>query len=127
MVYPQFVRTIALLQEYGFDFTDTLTMEDISEIRVYDYSSDYMDEEVDGLHVSYTEKEQLEEIMETLIPYEICYEISVFLPTEDYDVYVAFINGDGEKEERYFRFEKDMIPQFVLDGLEQKKENSMIQ
>lgn len=127
MVYPQFVRTIALLQEYGFDFTDTLTMEDISEIRVYDYSSDYMDEEGDGLHVSYTEKEQLEEIMETLIPYEFCYEISVFLPTEDYDVYVAFINGDGEKEERYFRFEKDMIPQFVLDGLEQKKENSMIQ
>ena len=44
-IYPQFTETIALIRKYGFDFNASLSVEEISEIRVRNYKMEAETEE----------------------------------------------------------------------------------
>lgn len=114
VIYPQFVRTIALIKECGFDFNDLLEAEDILKISVKDYTK--TDEE-EYKWIEYTDAEQITEILNRGI-WSRAYYISLrSVPTEDYYVYITYIDSEGEKRRVDYEIKKDMTPQFMIDDL----------
>lgn len=122
IVYPQFVETIALLKEYGFDMEEKLTADDVKEIqveKVYD-ASDYLSEDTayqvttsEAETVEYTDKEQIQQILDSVINSSYLWEISSFADYIDnqYDIRVIYHVEDGVSS--YYRFVRGQIPDFV--------------
>ncbi len=69
-IYPQFTETIALIRKYGFDFNASLSVEEISEIRVRNYKIEAETEENftdDNDYAVYTQKDKMKAIIEQAV------------------------------------------------------------
>lgn len=133
-VYPQFVETIALLREYGFDLDERLTANDVETISVrkneydtkpsYYYhaasrnsvaeSVDYMADSSEPDPVEYTDKEQIQQILDCIVSDGLSlWQISSFANYLDkqYIVGVEY-NVDDSVYSSYY-FIEGQLPDFV--------------
>ena len=111
LIYPQFTETIALLKEYGFDFYEGVSVETVSEIKVYAGQEDEV------MVLSYTDKEQIAQLLDCIV----CGTVRDGNYTCADNLYEDFIYCSisgavtaSEGWNRYY-FKKDMIPDFVLE------------
>lgn len=125
-VYPQFVETIALLKKYGFDMEERLTADDVEKIIVqkndYDDSAHAISESVAYIEdpaaetdtVEYTDKEQIQQILDSVISEEFSWNISDFAVFFDkqYTIVIRFDMEDCRRSD-YYCFIKGKIPDFV--------------
>lgn len=133
-VYPQFVETIALLREYGFDMEERLTSDNVESISVqkndpvieqtyfhhassYFVSGNISDMAVPVVEtdtVEYTDKGQIQQILDSVISEEFSYDIDSFAGFFDrqYTVLLTF-DADDNKRSNYYCFIKGQIPDFV--------------
>ncbi len=107
-VYPQFTRTIALLREYGFDMEEKLTADDGATISVQ--KNNYGETDI----VSYTDREQIQQILDNVISEEFSWDISSFAGFFDKQ-YTVLIHFDAEdsRHSNYYCFMEGQIPDFV--------------
>lgn len=125
-VYPNFVNTIALMKEYGFDFEKDFEIERIESINIakYDIEGLLEDKEIeesfelmDPLELTYTEDDKIQQLLECLIYHELA-DVGDYHPTNyDYDVNVIIMREDGTREYRYMSFIDKEIPVFVEDDM----------
>ncbi|MDE5699592.1 MAG: hypothetical protein K2I96_19650 [Lachnospiraceae bacterium] len=133
-VYPQFGDTIALLKEYGFDMEERLTADDIETISVrknnygttqsylYDTSSRFASESVSYIAdsvaetdtVEYTDKEQIQQILGSVISEEYSWDISSFADFFDtqYTIVISF-DAEDNRRSNYYYFIEGQKPDFV--------------
>lgn len=116
LIYPEFTRTIAVLKECGVDPEKEVDIKDISEISIYDYSFDYTDENGEYPHVTYTDTDKIQEIIKHVVYSGISYSAYMPIQEDSYDVEVTILRN-GEREIKYMRYEKDGIPYFVENDL----------
>lgn len=111
VVYPQFAETIALLQEYGFDMEEKLTADDVDSIKVYDYTNDATESE--AYMTEYTDKEQVQQLLDNLVSDGLSHQIDHFAVYLDkqYDVEIRYHVEHGT----YFCycFIEEKVPDFV--------------
>ncbi|MDE6056007.1 MAG: hypothetical protein K2G55_20145, partial [Lachnospiraceae bacterium] len=107
-VYPQFTRTIALLREYGFDMEKELTVDDVATISVR------KNNDVETDVAAYTDREQIQQILDSVISEEFSWDISSFAGFFDkqYSVLIYF-DAEDSRHSNYYRFIKGHIPDFV--------------
>lgn len=119
-IYPEFSKTIAALKECGYDVLEDCT-DQIKEVTIYDYSYDTDGKlEEEFVCVTYTDQEQIKEILENAVSDEM--NFTSYMPLDHtYDI-EASING----ESRYMLFEKDKIPYYVENDIKAiVKENGL--
>lgn len=112
VVYPQFVETIALLREYGFDMEEKLTADSVESVIIRD-DTDYNTDE-DGIDMAeYTDKEQIQQLLDNLVNDGITSQVLSFADYLDrqYDVEVVFNIDDSAYY--HYRFFKGKVPEFV--------------
>ena len=127
-IYPSFKKTLALVQQYGFDYTKEVTPKDILRVEVYDYRpEDQKPVNEDGvsetIQVTYTDQDQIASIMPLLISSDYCYYNSLLIDSDN-DINVSFyvMNANYKDEISYsYLFRKDEIPGFILEDLQQQK------
>lgn len=126
LVYPQFVETIALLREYGFDMEETLTADDVEMIRVrknvYSGSSRYvtgsvpyiyMDDEAETDAAEYTDKEQIQQILDSIVSDGLSWQVSGFANYLDRQYYVEVRYDTEDSTYSDYSFIEGKIPDFV--------------
>lgn len=126
-IYPQFVKTIALLKEYGFDVLETLTCENIQKITITDYKYEYdynMFQQAPT--VEYKEEAQMQEIVDCLVNRELINSFEYMPVDSKYDVMVTYIMPDGTKDSRYFVFKKNQMPDFVEEDMEAQRQTYVL-
>lgn len=112
-IYPEFVNTIEFLKKQGIPLTDEWNTEDIRQISVYHYDSNY----VNSKQQSYEDPEEMEQIVKVLQPgnlgREWTYESE---PDTDYwDIYIQFVDP---RMDSYFYIKKgETLPDFVIEDL----------
>lgn len=123
-IYPAFTKTIALLEEYGADFNNSLSVEDVVSINICDSSLEEND--FDGLLTKLIELEyrtdngQQEEIAE-IVP---CIVYDSFMgdftaagkiaPNISVEI---FYNCDGVEGHKYGYFLKGELPEFLQEDI----------
>ena len=122
-VYPEFVNTIALMKEYGFDFEQDFELETIESLNLVRYDADDLleGEEIfelsDPLEVTYTDDDKIQQLLDCLVYQELA-DIGQYYPTNyAYDVYIIMLQEDGTREYRYMSFLDDEIPSFVEEDM----------
>lgn len=111
LIYPQFTSTIALIEEYGFDFYEKVTADDISEIVVYDYRTQ------NNEAVTYTDQKEIEQLLDCIVCGAFRSGNSICSQNlYDTDFGIGVVGGKLESD-YMFRFKKDMVPDFVLNNL----------
>lgn len=126
LVYPQFVETIALLREYGFDMEETLTADDVEMIRVrknvYSGSSRYvtesvpyiyMDDEAETVAAEYTDKEQIQQILDSIVSDGLSWQVSGFANYLDKQYYIEIRYDTEDSTYSDYSFIEGKIPDFV--------------
>lgn len=112
-IYPEFVNTIEFLKKQGIPLTDEWNTEDIRQISVYHYDSNY----VNSKQQSYEDPAEMEQIVKVLQPgnlgREWTYESE---PDTDYwDIYIQFVDP---RMDSYFYIKKgETLPDFVIEDL----------
>ncbi len=122
LIYPSFKQTLALLKEYGAEPITTIPAENVSAIRISDYSREADDH--DGLYNkvvdwSYTaengQSAEIEEILSSLVDTWLVNELANTNIAEDYiDVAVDYIYEDKEMTASLY-FKRGQVPGFVLE------------
>lgn len=135
-VYPQFTETIALLKEYGFDMEERITAEDVAYAVVYDNRVDDQGEgtsydvSIDGAYAytvetsettsekitEYTDKAQIQQILDSIYRREICYSLRRFASYDDntYKVYLHL--EDKDRPVSSYNIRKGEAPDFIELG-----------
>ena len=119
MVYPQFAETIALLRAYGFDMEEKLMANDVEMISVqrqYDHLQ-YKDSSTSSMlstdEVEYTDKEQIQQILDSIVSDGFSWELSSFATYFDRQYFVTVRYGVKEAIFSDYVFIKGQIPDFV--------------
>ncbi len=119
MVYPQFAETIALLRAYGFDMEEKLMADDVEMISVqrqYDHLQ-YKDSSTSSMlstdEVEYTDKEQIQQILDSIVSDGFSWELSSFATYFDRQYFVTVRYGVKEAIFSDYVFIKGQIPDFV--------------
>lgn len=128
-IYPEFTKTIALLREYGFDMEEKLTAEDVESVRVElndvvpptyfsslsgieraesVYETDLEESEVQ----EYTDKEQIQQILDSVVKTEFMWGIKGFTDCFDHQYRLGIILK-AEDGLPYYFFIKGEIPDFI--------------
>ncbi|MDE7477050.1 MAG: hypothetical protein K2M91_03715, partial [Lachnospiraceae bacterium] len=127
-VYPQFTETIALLRTYGFDMEEKMTADDVESIsvygNVYNGKPSYYrgaplekamayDTSVEDSTIKYTDKEQIQQILDSVINDRFSWQLGDFADYFDdqYNIEVRFMVDDNTYSS--YRFIKGQIPDFV--------------
>jgi ABC-2 type transport system permease protein len=129
-IYPSFTKTLELLKKYGFDTSKKVNPEEIRRISVTDYSPKYEQVTVNGIistsrakdnyvEETYSDQEQIAQIMPNLISRDYFYDISTLIEGEEYTDVILFVyNEDYNNEVSYgYMFKKGSIPDFVKSDL----------
>ena len=124
LVYPSFVRTIELLNEYGFDCKEKLSMDSVNAITITDYSSALDDGSYP--HVTYADPEQIAAIADAMIQDTLAYN-TFAMQNNNYIIYL----GENDMYPYYnsymtFKPRNGQLPEFVIQDLEKivKQQNS---
>lgn len=131
-VYPQFKKTIALLKEYGFDMEEKITAEEVKDISVtrnndasgrkYCYgdetnvpyvsiSSSYG--ETDENQKEYTDKEQIQQILDSVVSSVFSWGISQYTDFFDNQYYIYIGTDIDDSNFAGYYFIKEQIPDFI--------------
>lgn len=126
LIYEYFTETLALMKEYGIDYSELPQVDNISIVRVgFEVSSvedmEIIDEkiaETGYAYNEYTDKEQIKSILKGLVSSDYR-QYSYWVDNElyDYDVQDLYI-VDKNGNHLGCMFIKNQIPQFVLDDIE---------
>ncbi len=129
-VYPSFVKTLAFLEENGFDVTKKIDIDNVVEISIYDRKQmerTYTYEAKAGVTVdvqayeplSYTEKEDILGLLPALLPMDYCQNNMAFVAVEpNIEVYVTYRLGENGLAESFsYRILKDKLPDKVKEDL----------
>ena len=127
-VYPQFTKTLALLKEYGFDMEEKLTAEDVKSVSVtknYDetqtdgsvqstYSTGEWGEAYEKNVVEYTDKKQIQQILDSIVSDSFSWSIGYYTDFFD-EQYTIELNMEDSKDELpYFHcFVSGKKPEFI--------------
>lgn len=124
-IYPSFIQTLALLEEFGAEVANEITAEDVMTIRVMDYTREWEGE--DGVYhnevtLEYAPgadgTEKIEELLESIVPDRMCSNFYGREHVEDnIDVNINY-NYNGMGEYVSAQFKKGQIPAFVLEDVE---------
>lgn len=107
-VYPSFTKTISLLNNMGMDVYRYKDIDNIASIEVTDYSYDeYSAKGMDESFVEYTDKADIEAVMEEAVGTDFIWVDSSFHDAEDSEMIVNYINAEqGDSKTVYMRKEK---------------------
>lgn len=135
-IYPDFTATITLLKEYGFDFTDTLSENQVKKIIIEKYY-DELTEDGNGqemavmvdtkfddfIELEYTDQENIREILPNLVNHETLSGIYGWLTTvnTDEDVTVCFDKNGVEMSNNYCFYTNEK-PDFIESAFKEKLE-----
>lgn len=128
-VYPQFTKTLALLNEYGFDMEGKLTAEDVKSVSVtknYDeiHSSDSVYSAYTSMGVwvdtqetnavEYTDKKQIQQILDSMVCDVFSWPISYYADFFDTQYTIEMHMEDTKDAFPYFhRFVNGKKPNFI--------------
>lgn len=122
LIYPSFIQTIALLEEYQVGVASTIPAESVLEIAVTDYSREVNDS--DGMYdkiaeLSYTPEtasvEEIEALLSGIIGSRFDRGFNTGNSREPYiDVMVRYMDSDIEHSV-YCNFKENQVPEFVLE------------
>ncbi|MBR2274856.1 MAG: hypothetical protein IJ873_02160 [Lachnospiraceae bacterium] len=128
-IYPSFERTIALLKEDGFDPTKLYDSETVVEAEVYYYNED------ENSGADFTKKEEIKELMESVIFEPYLRMNPMFAPYEEegtgyYGVSVYYSTNPeesgGSARNNFlcvdYTFRPNEIPEFVKKAIEENLE-----
>ena len=128
-IYPSFERTIALLKEDGFDPTKLYDSETVVEAEVYYYNED------ENSGADFTKKEEIKELMESVIFEPYLRMNPMFTPYEEegtgyYGVSVYYSTNPeesgGSARNNFlcvdYTFRPNEIPEFVKKAIEENLE-----
>lgn len=138
-IYPQFTATIELLKEYGFDYTEKLSPEQVKEVEVSRYYEDLFEEELleetyeakavavpaysNEVVLEYTDQDSKEAILSSIVNRELFRGVTNYLDMEDDDDnVVVYYDMDGIEESGNYQFYVDKKPEFIEKDFEKKLE-----
>ena len=127
-IYPSFERTIGFLKDHGFDATKEVDTKEILQISVLNqrgpYNEGYIDENKNTTTslnepISYTDENQIAEILPVLIQEEYYYNNISILKVEEFIRVIVDIkiNDYGSVESNTYYFKQGKIPDFVKEDI----------
>ena len=115
-IYPQFTDTIALLKEYGFDYTKEISDVQVNKIVISRYDDNIYEYQDDAEQpvLEYTDEESIHTIMEQAYCEELLYDVQAFYRGmfSDDEIEVYYIE-DGFEGSNCYRFKDGQVPEFV--------------
>lgn len=130
-IYPSYKKTLAKIEDYGFDTSKIVDADDVLELYAVEYYSAIGDtsSNSDGtvtvdtsepLQVTYSDKEIIANILPALVPRDYYYNNSALIDVEQYvEVNLSVFNKDYNDSMTYgYMFKKGEIPDFIREELQ---------
>lgn len=115
-IYGNFTKTVEFLKAHGFnDFMNT-SMDSVNSIEI-NYYNPYMMKEISNSVMSYSDKNEIEEILLNVIEQDKYWRNYSILDKEEYyDIFVdTDIDAYGNINKSHYFFRKDSVPDFVKE------------
>lgn len=126
-IYDSFDNTIAFLENHGFNDFLYIKADNVKSVEVSYYNPD-MEKEVKSYDAAnntriYTDKQEIEEILQNAISQDIYWNNYSFLDKEEYfDLFLTTnIDTFGNTRGGHYYFKKGSVPDFIKDDLGYKE------
>lgn len=122
-IMSNFTKTIAFLNERGFNANDMLTADNINSIQIYDYRPSEDDIKKDTNYETpskvYTDINQIESIINASVSQQQYVRFYSILDVyKQFDICVIYKDAYGNELSEYFYFYEDSIPDFVKEDFD---------